>query len=108
MEIKNSNAPLGAEITGLDLAQPVDDATFQTIENLFHDRGVIVFRGQNLTEEEQIRFSRRFGDLEIHVATQCLRSGYPEILVVSNILEDGKPIGLADAGQYWHSDLSYL
>jgi len=108
MEIKNSNAPLGAEITGLDLAQPVDDATFQTIENLFHDRGVIVFRGQNLTEEEQIRFSRRFGDLEIHVATQCLRPGYPEILVVSNILEDGKPIGLADAGQYWHSDLSYL
>lgn len=108
MEIKYSKAPLGAEIHGLDLAQPVDDATFQTIEDVFHERGVIVFRGQNLTEEEQIRFSRRFGDLEIHVATQCLRPGYPEILVVSNIIENGKPIGLADAGQYWHSDLSYI
>lgn len=108
MNISYSDAPLGAEITGLDLAQPVDEATFQRIEEVFHERGVIVFRGQRLTEEEQIRFSRRFGALEIHVATQCLRPGYPEILVVSNIIEDGKPIGLADAGQYWHSDLSYL
>ncbi|MCC6587652.1 MAG: TauD/TfdA family dioxygenase [Bryobacterales bacterium] len=108
MRIQHSAAPLGAEITGLDLAQPVDSKTFQQIEDLLHDRGVIVFRGQDLTEEQHITFSRRFGDLEIHVATQCLRPGYPEILVVSNVIEDGKPIGLADAGQYWHSDLSYV
>ena len=108
MQINQSDAPLGAEITGLDLAEPVDSKTFQQIEDLLHERGVVVFRGQNLTEDQHIAFSRRFGDLEIHVATQCLRPGYPEILVVSNVIEDGKPIGLADAGQYWHSDLSYI
>lgn len=108
MHIQYSDAPLGAEITGLDLAQPVDSETFQHIEGLLHERGVVVFRGQNLTEAQHIAFSRRFGDLEIHVATQCLKPGYPEILVVSNVIENGKPIGLADAGQYWHSDLSYI
>lgn len=108
MQINYSDAPLGAEISGLDLAQPVDDTTLKTIENLFHDRAVIVFRDQELTEEQHIAFSRRFGPLEIHVATPYLRPGYPEILVVSNIVEDGKNIGLADAGQYWHSDLSYV
>ncbi len=108
MQITNSAAPLGAEITGLDLSKTLDDATFRAIEEVLHDRGVIVFRDQRLTEEEHIAFSRRFGELEIHVASQYLKPGYPEILVVSNIIEDGRHIGLADAGQYWHSDLSYV
>lgn len=108
MQIKYSDAPLGAEISGIDVAQPVDETTLHTIEELFHERGVIVFREQTLSEEQQIAFSRRFGELEIHVATEYLRPGHPEILVVSNIVEDGKNIGLADAGQYWHSDLSYV
>ncbi len=108
MRVQNANAPLGAEITGIDLAQPVDDATFRQIEDLFHDRGVIVFRDQHLTDPQQIEFSRRFGELEIHPATMYLKPGHPEILVVSNIIEDGRQIGLADAGQYWHTDLSYM
>lgn len=108
MRINHSEAPLGAEVFGVDLSQPVDDAKFKTLENLFHECGVIVFRDQHLTEERQIAFSRRLGGLEIHVATDCLKPGYPEILVVSNIVENGRNIGLADAGQYWHSDLSYI
>jgi taurine dioxygenase len=108
MQINYSDAPLGAEIIGLDLAGTVPPGTLEQVENVFHERGVVVFRDQNLTEEQQIAFSRRLGGLEIHVATECLRPGYPEILVVSNILENGKNIGLADAGQYWHSDLSYI
>ncbi len=108
MEITLSPAPLGAEITGLDLAHPLDETTFRAVEDLFHDRGVIVFRHQKLTPEQHIAFSRRLGNLEIHVATQYLKPGYPEILIVSNVVEDGRNIGLADAGQYWHSDLSYI
>jgi taurine dioxygenase len=108
MDIRNSSAPLGAEVTGLDLAQPLDEATFGVIEDLFHQRGVICFRDQQLTEEQHIAFSRRFGTLEIHVAKDYLKPGYPEILVVSNVIENGRNIGLADAGQYWHSDLSYI
>jgi len=108
MRISSADAPLGAEITGIDLGQPTGSATLQEIENVFHDRGVIVFRDQRLTEEQHIAFSRRLGDLEIHVATQYLWPGHPEILTVSNIVENGRNIGLADAGQYWHTDLSYL
>ena len=108
MQIANSAAPLGAQIIDLDLSKKLDDVTFRAIEEVLHDRGVIVFREQRLTEEEYIAFSRRFGELEIHVASQYLRPGYPEILIVSNIIENCRLIGLADAGQYWHSDLSYV
>jgi taurine dioxygenase len=108
MDVRWSDAPLGAEVSDLDLAEPLDDDTFEAIEDLFHERGVIVFRDQRLTEEQHIAFSRRFGDLEIHVATDYLKPGYPEILVVSNVIENGRNIGLPDAGQYWHSDLSYV
>lgn len=108
MQITYTAAPLGAEVTGLDLTQPLDQETFRELEAAFHDRGVVVIRDQRLTPEQHIAFSRRFGPLEIHVATQYLKPGYPEILVVSNVVEDGRNIGLADAGQYWHSDLSYV
>jgi len=108
MIVTLSPVPLGAEITGLDLARPLDEPAFRDVEALFHERGVIVFRDQRLTAEQHIAFSRRLGDLEIHVATQYLKPGYPQILIVSNVVEDGRNIGLADAGQYWHSDLSYI
>jgi taurine dioxygenase len=68
---------------------------------------VLVFRDQRITPDQQIAFSRRFGPLQIHVLHQFQLTGYPEVLVVSNIVENGKPIGLGDAGHYWHSDLSY-
>ena len=108
MNIGYSAAPVGAEITGLDLAEPLADDTFRAAEDVLHDRGVVVFRDQQLTEEQHIAFSRRFGELEIHVAKQYLKPGYPEILVLSNVLENGHRIGVPDAGQFWHSDLSYV
>jgi taurine dioxygenase len=108
MNVSHSAAPLGAEITGLDLAEPLADDTFRAVEDVLHDRGVVVFRDQQLTEEQHITFSRRFGELEIHVAKQFLKPGYPEILVVSNVIANARHIGAHDAGQFWHSDLSYV
>ncbi|GAB7528179.1 TauD/TfdA family dioxygenase [Pseudomonas sp. 3A(2025)] len=67
----------------------------------------MVFRDQHITPQQQIDFSRRFGVLQIHVLKQFLLANHPEILIVSNIVEDGQPIGLGDAGKFWHSDLSY-
>ena len=75
MNIRYSAAPLGAEITGLNLAEPLADDTFRAAEDVLHDRGVVVFRDQQLTEEQHIAFSRRFGELEIHVAKQYLKPG---------------------------------
>ena len=101
-------APLGAEIVGLDLAGPLDDETFAAVRRAFLDsEGVLVLRDQRITPDQHIAFSRRFGPLMIHVLRQFLLDGHPEILLVSNVIEDGKPIGLGDAGRYWHSDLSY-
>jgi taurine dioxygenase len=107
-DIRPLPAVLGAEITGIDLGQPLSDIGFEAIRSALADRQVLVFRDQHVTPEQHIEFSRRFGPLEIHVQHHFHLSGHPEILIVSNVIEDGKPIGLADAGRYWHSDLSYL
>ena len=78
MNVRHSAAPLGTEIRGLDLAQPLDEASFRALEELFHDLGVIVFRDQRLSEEQHIAFSRRFGELEIHIAKQYVKGSHPE------------------------------
>jgi alpha-ketoglutarate-dependent taurine dioxygenase len=101
------DAALGAEID-IDLSGPIDDAAFTEIEAAFHDNILVFFRGQSLSNEQHIAFSRRFGELEIHIVKKYLLPGYPEILLVSNIKnEAGEHIGLADAGFTWHSDVSY-
>lgn len=108
-EIRDLPEILGAEILGLDLSQPPSDEDFARIRHALAHRQVVIFRDQeSLTPEQQIAFSRRFGPLEIHVQHHFHLSGHPEILIVSNVVENGKPIGLVDAGKYWHSDLSYL
>jgi taurine dioxygenase len=107
IEITPFEGPLGAEITGLDLNQPLADDDFKRIHRAHLDHHVIVFRDQRITPEQHIDFSRRFGPLQIHLLHQFQLSGHPEILIVSNVMENGKPIGLGDAGHFWHSDLSY-
>nr|WP_246794648.1 TauD/TfdA family dioxygenase [Burkholderia perseverans] len=101
------DGPLGAEVIGLDLSRPLGDAAFARIHRAHLDHHVLVFREQRITPDQQVAFSRRFGPLQIHVLHQFALPGHPEVLIVSNIMEDGKPIGLGDAGHFWHSDLSY-
>jgi taurine dioxygenase len=69
---------------------------------------VLVFRDQQISAQQQIDFSLRFGPLQTHVLHQFQLPGHPQVLVVSNIVENGRPIGLGDAGHFWHSDLSYV
>jgi taurine dioxygenase len=108
LKVQRSSAPLGAEILGVDLSKSLDDAVFREIVDLFHKHEVVFFRNQQLTPEQHVAFSRRFGELELHVRKDCCRPGYPELFVVSNVIENGKPIGSQDAGLFWHSDLCYL
>jgi len=97
-------APLGAEVLGLDLSRPLGDADFARLHRAHLDQ----FRDQRITPRQHIDFSRRFGPLQIHVLKNFQLADHPEILVVSNIKDaSGQPIGLGDAGHYWHSDLSY-
>jgi taurine dioxygenase len=107
ISVRPSGAACGAEIE-YDLSRGVDDTTFREIEAAFHDNIVVVFRGQDLSNARHIDFSRRFGELEIHIVKKYLLPGHPEILLISNIRNaDGEHIGLADAGFTWHTDTSY-
>ncbi len=106
-EIRPMAGNVGAEIVGLDLSLPVNAEDFARIHRAHLDYHVVVFRGQRITPQQQIDFSRRFGVLQIHVLKQFLLANHPEILIVSNIIENGQSIGLGDAGKFWHSDLSY-
>lgn len=106
--IRRTGAALGAEILGVDLSQDLDDATFKKIVDAWHEHEVVFFRDQTLTPEQHVKFSQRFGALELHVRKDCCRPGFHELFVVSNIIVDGKPIGSQDAGLFWHSDLCYL
>ena len=95
------------EVVGLDLSQPLNAGDFTRIHRAHLNHPVLVFRDQHITPQQHVDFSRRFGPLQIHVLRNFQLAGHPEILVVSNIRENGKPIGLGDAGHFWHSDLSY-
>lgn len=108
LSIRGNGKPLGCEITGVDLSQNLDDETFREIEHAIVEHSMVVIRDQKLTPEQHKAFGRRLGELAIHVAKTYLLPGHPEIYVVSNIVENGRNIGVSDAGPTWHSDFSYL
>ena len=107
MEIVSSQDVIGAEIQGLDLAQPLSDAEFGRVEAAFNKHAVLCFRDQQLSEPQLIEFARRFGEVERIFLTHYAHPKYPEIMYVSNIKENGRDIGHADAGRVWHTDMSY-
>ena len=101
-------AALGAEISGVDLARPLDDTTFAAINRAYNDHGVIFFRDQHISPAQQVAFTRRFGEIEFNIfGERWSVPGNPEIVVVSNVTEDGRAIGIRRAGENWHSDMCY-
>ena len=108
MQIIPSSQTLGARIEGVDLAKPLSDADFRTVLRALGQHGVLCFPGQTLDVPAFAAFGRRFGELEINVANMFHEEGFPEVMVLSNMKDDaGKPVGLNDAGQGWHTDMSY-
>ena len=108
LDIRRFDAALGAEVRGVDLSRDLDDATFAAVERAWNEHSVLLFRDQSIDEARQLAFSRRFGDLEIHVLDQYLHPEHPEILIVSNVMDGDRHVGIYDAGRYWHTDLSYM
>jgi taurine dioxygenase len=103
---------VGAEISGVDLSR-VSEAEFARIEQAWARHGALLFRDQKLTDDDLLAFSRRFGELDPPPVQEHGRQspeGYPDIYVVSNVLDDkGAPIGALGAGEaVWHTDMSYL
>ena len=94
----------GGELVGVAPDLQVDDATFREIEAGWYRHSILLFRGLDMTAEQQIAFTRRFGQLHIMVPLDYNLEGHPEIFVVSNAEQDGKPVGLRRAGMGFHSD----
>src|SRR5688572_17377243 len=102
MVLRPLQGQFAAELIGLRL--PVDDAIFAAVEAAWTRHPLLVFRDLEMTPEQHIAFSRRFGDLHIMEPLQYNLPGYPEIFVVSNVEEGGKALGMKRAGWGWHTD----
>jgi taurine dioxygenase len=98
---------LGARIHDLDLSLHLNDETIESIVQALGRYGVVSFPRQKLTPPQQRDFCARFGELEINVAGAYQEPGIPQMMILSNMVENGKPVGIADAGQDWHTDMSY-
>src|SRR5258706_14094731 len=103
MKVTTSGEILGATIEGLDLAQPLSDGDFDAVLRALGERGVVRFPRQKLTGRELAGFSARFGKLEINGANAFQEPGIPEGMILSNIAEHRKAIGLAESGLDWLS-----
>lgn len=107
ISVKSLSPILGAEILGADLTQPDDDTQFGIIHQALLEHGVVAIRNQHITPAHHIAFSRKFGELIVHVLDDFQLPGHPEILLISNKRLGDKAIGVADAGRHWHTDQSY-
>src|SRR5215467_6954305 len=107
ISLEPSGNILGATVRGIDLAQPPGDADFAAILQSLGRYGVLRFPDQRLEATALRDFSQRFGSIQGSVTGQFAVPGVPEVGILSNIVENGRPIGLADAGQDWHTDMSY-
>jgi taurine dioxygenase len=108
IEVIPTGAALGAEIRGVDLSRPLGDNAFALIERAYDEYGVVFFRDQHIAPPQQVAFTRRFGEIDFNIfGERWSVPGSPEIVVVSNVTEDGKQIGVKRAGENWHSDMCY-
>ena len=112
LSINNLNAPLGAEVAGVDLSKPVGRSDVDAIEQAWRERLVLVFHSQSLTDPQLKDFSKNFGDLDPpgpNPFGEPFNKDHPEINVISNVVENGKPIGnLGDGEAVWHADMTYV
>ena len=108
MRVIPSGESLGATIEGLDLSKALQEEELDALMRALGNHGVLRFPRQQLSGRQLKEFSAQLGELEINVASQDYQEpGIPEVMILSNIVENGRPIGLADAGQGWHTDMSY-
>jgi taurine dioxygenase len=109
LRIRPLSPALGAEICGIDLSQPLDDATFETIRDIWYEHCVLCIPAQTLGELDQVRFAERFGELAATLHEYESGKGHPAIMYVTNEKKDGKFVGaLPDGEMYFHSDMCYL
>ena len=112
MAIRNLDAPLGAEVRGIDLSTPLAKADADAIEDAWRKRLVVLVRAQRLSDPQLLAFSQNFGELDPpgpNPYGEPFNKAHPEINVISNVIENGRPIGNLGAGEaVWHADMTYI
>ena len=115
IEVIPTGSALGAEIRGVDLGRDLSVRDCERIRSAWLEHCVVFFRGQAITDEDLVRFSRRIGDLELGPASERAGAGgssvamFPEVWIISNVIENGVPIGSLGSGEAeWHTDMSYV
>ena len=101
------NSPFGVEILGLDLARSVSDETLKDLLRIFHEHALIMIRGQYMDFDRYDWLTLQFGNHHPHFLDHLRLEGHPAILMLSNIIENGKPIGVFEGAAYWHTDVAY-
>lgn len=108
MHITPTGQTLGARVGCIDLAHPLSDGDVRTILRALGEHGVLCFPNQTPNTAAFAAFGRRFGEPEVNVAVQLHEPGFPEMMILSNMKDQhGRPVGMNDAGQGWHTDMSY-
>lgn len=107
MRIEPTGETLGATITGIDLKKPLSRDDFVGLLRALGEHGVLKFPGQLIDSHELKQFAERFGHLQVLSSSKHFEPGLPEVTILSNIKKDGVPIGKSDAGQFWHTDMTY-
>jgi taurine dioxygenase len=107
LETKPLPGPFGVEILGLSLKDGLDAATTRQLIDIFHQNQIIVIRDQDLTFEQYDAFTRNFGDQRPHFLDHLRLNGHPAILMLSNLQENGKPLGVYEGAAFWHTDVAY-
>ena len=107
INVTQLSAAVGAEVA-VDLTRPLRQETAEQINTALAEHCVLLFRNADISPEQHIAFSKHFGLLEAHLLAEFSLPEHPEIFVVSNVKEGGKLKGAVYAGQFWHSDLSYM
>jgi taurine dioxygenase len=97
----------GVEVTGLGLSDDISADQIAALRGLFHDSQLMVIRGQDITPERFLWFARHFGRPQPHILAHLRHRDVPEILPLSNIFENGKPIGVFDGAAFWHQDMAF-
>ena len=110
--IENIEAALGAVVCGIDVSRPLAADEIRTFEHVWRERLVVVLRGQKLSDPQLIAFSRQFGELDPpgpNPYGEPFIREHPELNVISNVVENGRPIGnLGDGEAVWHADMTYV
>ena len=109
LEIRKLHPTIGAEVVGLDLRRPIDAPTAAALRQAWYDHGVLLLRGQELSDEQQVAYAEVFGPPMLAHPARRLDGRPQSIMLISNIRENGKPIGaLPDGEMFFHSDLCYI